>query len=236
MKKKGNFILVVYGMMCLLCLTSCEQPEGGAFINTNEQAGFLSTTGNSDTVFEEVFSEKKPEFYRHFDATLSKEEVLAEFDLETQDFISISDKMSNSRWFYKVLTFTGTKARSGTKGNVSVSVTFDSDKGVLKDRNIELKETNDDRKGGWDIYLFSVGFSEDSLKWVEAQKASISLKGTDEWFLEYFEVSALAIDQNISATGRTKIVSEPELWLDNTCKNCWDTYYTNIVGTGRLIF
>jgi len=217
------------------CSTSCEQPDGENFINTNDQSSFVSNTGNSDVLFEEFTTQKTPILQMHFDAKLGKEDVLQEFDLATQDFISSYQKSNGSKWFYKVLTFTGTKSRNSTKGNVLASVFFNTDKGIYKDEYISLMNT-DDRKGGWDLYLFSAAVLSDPITWIEVKNASVSLQGKDEWFLKYFEVYIFGFDQNVPTQGNSRIVSEPYSWLDNTCELCWDTFYTQNIGVGRMIF
>ena len=171
----------------------------------------------------------------HFDANLSKTEVLKRFNQESKNYIQSHHKAS-TQWFYEILTLTGTQDKNGTDGKVRASVYFNTSRGAHEHENVRLANPGDDREGGWDVYLLDTAFPNYAVDWVEAESASISLKGKDGWFLKDFEVLAFYFHQNVPATNSTRILSSPNVWLDNHCKKCWDTYFTGNVGTDRLNF
>ena len=95
-------------------------------------------------------------------------------------------------------------------------------------------EGEDRQNDSWDFYYF--GTHIPSMNWVEAKNASLALQGTDGWYIKWFDVRVYSWHQHSSATGSTRILSDPEQWLDNTTSSGWDFYHSNSTGYGRLNF
>ncbi|GAA4273284.1 hypothetical protein U6A24_20225 [Aquimarina gracilis] len=241
MKKGGNFIGVVGVASFMFCIASCEQPDGGTdFINTNEQAGFMSTTGNSNQILENKFEAQLPLLHMKLNGDLSEEEAAARFDEVVAEYMKNnekSDKAVSTEWYYRIATLTGTQAGNGTDGNVRASVYFYTDKGAHNAKNIVLDYPDIDERelGKWDYYLFKTAFPNQAVSWVKVGASNIQLQGTDAWFVKQFHTYMVTSDQTVPASGTTNIYTFPNVWLDNNCADCWDTYQRR-GGYGKLEF
>ncbi len=96
---------------CTLAITSCEKSEVETELTTVEQEGFMSTTGNIDSVTKEDGSEMiQPLFKMHFGPEVSKEKAEAIFDQKAADFLNTyksQHKGVSTEWVYKIETYTG---------------------------------------------------------------------------------------------------------------------------------
>ncbi len=240
MKRWGNFKKMVWIGVCTLLVVSCEQPDGEAeFINTNEQAGFMSTTGNSDEYIEDKIGSEVPLLHKRLDGYLSEKEASAQFDIAVVEYMSKNQKQEkavSTEWYFRIATYTGTQSDNGTDGEVRAGVYFKTDKGTYNLQNIVLNNPGDDHEiGKWDYYLFKASMPGQAVSSVEIKSTNIKLKGTDGWFVKQFHTYMVASDQTVPATGATNIYTFPDVWLDNTCANCWDTYRKR-GGYGKLKF
>lgn len=242
MKKRGNFMLCIGIVACVLCTTSCEQPDGETeFINTNDKEGFKSTTGNSDRFIEDEDTKtEKPVLHLQFDEQLSEEDRQARFDKAVALYVSGEDVQSkgvSTEWYYRIATYTGTQSGNGTDAMIRAAVHFKTDKGYKYVNNIKLDNLDDDHEmGKWDYYLFKTSFPGQAVSWVQIKSSEIRLLGTDGWFLKQFHTYMVASDQTVPASGSTNIYSFPNVWLDNTCMRCWDTYEVSASYSGKLFF
>ncbi|WP_109436279.1 hypothetical protein [Aquimarina sp. AU119] len=241
MKKLGGFKKMVWISLGVLLIVSCEQPDGVTeFINTNDQAGFMSTTGNSDKIIDEAELETiSPLLHMSFDGDVSEEQASTKFNEAVAVYLTNNksdNKGSGTELLYRIWNYTGTKKDNDTDGKVKAHVGFNTNKGEYYDINVILDNEGDDREGGWDYYLIKTNLPKEDVAWVELRNAFIQLQGQDGWYLKRYYLIILDSDQVQFAVGASDIVSEAEVWLDNTCDLCWDTFSTGIIGEGRLNF
>ncbi len=240
MKKGGNFMRAMWGAMFIACVVSCEQPDREAdFINTNEHGGFMSRTGNSDEIIEDQKETEIPLLHIRLNGDLSEKEATAKFDRVVAEYMRKSNKPIkgvSTEWYYRIATYTGTQSGNGTDGNVRAGAYFKTNKGILNIQNIILNNPGDDHETGkWDYYLFKASFPGQAVNWVKIIASKIQLQGTDGWFVKEFHTYMVTEDQTIPASGNTNIYTFPNVWLDNTCANCWDSYQKR-GGYGKLEF
>lgn len=229
-------------MALALGMVSCEKAETETELplEKSQEEGFNIKTGNNDSEIESTSEVLSPLLHKRYDASLSKEETAALFDIEVSKFIKEnghSDKPS-SYFYFLAATKTGTISHSQTDGVVKGRFNFLTDKGQVQTSWKTLNLEGDDRENGaWDYYYIGSGHV-DSVNWVECQKASLALKGTDGWYLEFFNIYVRASNQapGSGATGGSYIFSVAQTWLDNTTSGGWDYYHTGNVGFGTLNF
>ncbi len=238
-KIKASLVLV----LCMLFLMSCEKSEvSPEVVNVQEQEGFMSTTGQSDTVLESnALDGQKPLLHMHFDGDLSKSEAIARFDEAVAEYKrnNINQvKSVNSQWIFKIQTFTGTEQNNQTDGTVKAAVYFETNINAAWHTDFNLDNPGNDREGGWDFYLFGLRYTGgQTVSWVEVKSATIQLQGMDGWYLRGFDVIVHPWDQDDRpATGRSIIVTNPDVWLDNESDSAWDLYGTYYTGRERLTF
>ncbi len=242
MKNLRMYAIIAVGMMCI---TSCEKPEENQIISKTQEEGFMSTTGNSETILmnndpSTKMIESTQLLHMHFDKELSKEEATAKFNKKVTEFMktyqSANEKGVSTEWFYRVDTYTGYQNANGTDGTVRVLTWFYTDRGYVGTSYEYLDNSGDDREGGWDFYLLSAEYPGKAVSWVEAYEARLELQGTDGWFVKQFDIEMWYHLQNVPATGYTTIQSDPNVWLDNSTSSGWDHYNTGAIGTGRVSF
>ncbi len=242
MIKLGNFTKIIGAVACVLLITSCEQPDGEAeFINTNDEEAFASTTGKSNTLKEDTQEAVKPLLHMRFDGNLSKKEITARFDEEVVAYLAkhrTQNKGLSTEWYYRVATLTGSQSGNNTDGNVRASAYFYTDKGAHFVKNIALEYPSIDERelGQWDYYLFKTSLPGQAVSWVKINHSNIQLQGTDDWFVKEFHIYTVLEDQTVPATGETHIYTFPNVWLANSCGNCWDSYQKRGGGVGTLNF
>lgn len=227
----------------VLFITSCEKSEGTMeteLIVAQQEEGFKSETGNTDTALKIDPNASQPILKMHFDTTISKEEAIHSFDEAANEFISkqpIQNKAFSTEWYYKVWTYTGNQSNNGTDGDAGTYVRFNTSAGGYTAPFNRMDNIGDDREGGWDAYLFKASFPGKAITWVEINYATLYLEGTDGWFVTDFVVQINAENQTLPATGASSLWCKPNVWLDNSCSNsCWDSYFCNKNNTGRLNF
>ncbi|WP_299432779.1 hypothetical protein [uncultured Aquimarina sp.] len=244
MKNQINIKKYLLITLCSMFIASCENSEINSEIsNISEKEGFISTTGQSDSVLEENISEaKKPVLHMHYDDDLTEEEVHAKFDVAIAAYkrenINQNEKSTNV-WMYRIATYTGTGTNNQTDGGVRADVYFGSDKlnGGLTKESVKLDNPGDDREGGWDIYLFEASTAGRPIKWVQIMASTLKLKGTDGWFVKQFNVFVSPWDQVISGTtGQAKSITQPNIWLDNETSDGWDVYHSNNKDENKKLF
>ncbi|MBG6133100.1 hypothetical protein IWQ47_004566 [Aquimarina sp. EL_43] len=217
---------------CILMTASCEKSTVDAeAINANEKEGFMSTTGNINTIIDDTQPIIKPIMHMKFGADVSKDEASIKFDEAIAKYHSKRGPILSGRitkWYYKVTTITGTYEDSGsnhcgTNGSVRLDVSFLTDLGIITKHNIVLDNPGNDREeGSWDIYYLELDLPNPlTIDWIEVDSALIRLKGTDGWFLKEIAI--------VSTSGEdyTGLSSQPKLWLDSSANNLWDSFDTN---------
>ncbi len=230
--------IVKGGLMALvLVMASCEKSETDTPlpIERGQEEGFNSTTGNNDSEIDANSEVLSPLLHKRYDASLSKKEAEALFSVAVSKFEKENGYASKTSGFinFEVSTTTSNLAHSQTDGNVWARVNFLTDKGHKHLPWFRLNNEGDDRENGsWDFYYFGTHVS--SISWLEAENAVVALQGTDGWHIRYFDVRVISWNQSSSASGSTRIYSNPEIWLDNSTASGWDYYNTGNVGYGRL--
>lgn len=238
---KNINVLTTLAMVVVWALfaVSCEKSETETDLpkEDSQDEGFNSHTGHNDSIMDVTSKTLSPLLHLRYDASLSKEEAEASFDMAVAKFIKENGhaEKTSSYFTFRVWTRTGNLSHSQTDGNVWARFNFLTDKGPKHLPWVRLNNEGDDRENGaWDFYYF--GSHASSINWLETKSATLALQGTDGWYVKYFDVRVYSWDQYVSATGSTRILSDPETWLDNATSGGWDYYYTGYVGTGRLNF
>lgn len=240
---KTTMKILTSGLMLLaLVMVSCqkEETENDRFIEKTQEEEFMSKTGNSDSEIETTSEVLTPLLHKRYDASLSKEEAAALFDIEVSKFKKENghDDKPSTYFYFIAATKTGTLSHSQTDGVVKGRFNFLTDKGQVETSWKTLNLEGDDRENGaWDYYYIASGHI-DSVNWVECKNASLALKGTDGWYLEFFNVYVRPSNQapGSGATGGSFIFSVAQTWLDNTTSGGWDYYHTGNVGFGTINF
>lgn len=222
-----------------LAIMSCEKSEYDPSVHDNEpqEEGFTSETNNSDSEIEISSEILTPLLHKRYDASLSKNEASALFHAEVAKFEKENGHSNRSASYIKfeVWTRTSNYAHSQTDGNVWARFNFLTDQGSKNLPWARLNNAGDDRQNGaWDFYYFGAHVS--SINWFEAKSSTVALQGTDGWHIKYFDIRVWGHKQYSSATGNSRVLSNPEIWLDNSTSTGWDYYYTGYVGTGRTTF
>ncbi|GAA4276122.1 hypothetical protein [Aquimarina mytili] len=238
MKKRGNFGVFFGVVLCLLLITSCEQPDGEAeFINTNDKKDFVQ-----DDIFieENEFELTKPVLRLSYDPNLTEEEASTRFNeaiVAYKQKNATQNKGLSTEWFFRIATLTGAQSNNDTDGQVRASVYFNTDKGSHASKNIILDYPSIDERelGQWDYYLFKTFLPGEAVKWVQISSSAIRLQGTDEWFVKQFHTYMVAQDQTAPANGATNIYTFPNIFLYSPCATCWDSYQKR-GGYGKLKF
>lgn len=227
-------------MVLALVMASCEKSETETElpIEKSQEEGFISKTGNSDSEIETTNEFLSPLLHKRYDASLSKEEAVALFHEAVSKFKKENERTNRtgtaSYFYFEVWTRTSNYAHSQTDGSVWARFNFLTDKGHKHLPWARLNNEGDDRENGsWDFYYF--GTHASSISWLEAESTQVALRGTDGWHVKYFDIRVWSHKQS-SATGNSRVLSNPEIWLDNTTSTGWDYYYTGNVGTGRMNF
>ena len=239
MKNTRIFRPMAFLLVCTFFNISCEktQTETDLPLGENQVEAFNSKTGNNDSAIEagsEVFS---PLLHIRYDASLNKEEASALFNKAVSKYMKENGQANKtaSYFYFEVWTRTSNYAHSQTDGSVWARFNFLTDQGIKNLPWAKLNNEGDDRQNGaWDFYYF--GTHASSINWLEAKSTQVALRGTDGWHVKYFDIRVWASKQFSSATGNSRVLSNPETWLDNTTATGWDYYYTGNVGTGRMNF
>lgn len=239
MRKISNFRTLAFLFVCTFFATSCEKTETETDlpIEDRQEEGFTSKTGNNDSEIDATSETLSPLLHKRYDASLSQEEAQALFNTEVSKFIKETGHTNRaaSYFYFEVWTRTSNYAHSQTDGSVWARFYFLTDQGSKNLPWTRLNNEGDDRENGsWDFYYF--GTHASSISWLEAKSAQVALRGTDGWHVKYFDIRVWASKQFSSATGNTRAISNPEIWLDNNTSTGWDYYYTGNVGTGRTTF
>ena len=242
MKNQNNFKMSVLAFSYALLIVSCDKTEAEIELpkTDTQEEGFMSKTGNSDAAPEDTSEMLSPLFHEHFDGAMSKEEVAANFDEAVSKYMKENPNVSKSstEWYYQVQTYTGTQTHNDTDANVWGRVDFVTDRGHRHLAYVELDKGlfYNSREGGWDTYFFRSTTQNPSINWLEAERATLALQGTDGWYVKYFDIHVHSADQSAAASGSTHVYSDPEQWLDNASSSGWDYYSTGTVGNGRMNF
>ncbi len=222
-----------------LIMSSCEKNETEIESQFEEglEEGFKSATKNSDSEIESTTGTLSPLLHVRYDASLSRKEAETAFALEISRYEKENSNSSRTSSYlrFQVSTKTGNYAYSQTDGNVWGRFNFLTDQGYKVLPWVRMDNDGVDRQNdSWDFYYFGTHIS--SMNWVEAGSATLALQGTDGWYVKWFDVRVYSWHQYSSATGSTRILSDPEQWLDNTTSSGWDYYYSGNTGYGRLNF
>ncbi len=239
MKNTNIFRTTAFLLVCTFFAISCEKTETEIDLPKEESKGegFYSKTGNNDSEIDATSEVLSPLIHKRYDASLSKEEAQALFQTAVSKFIKETGHTNRtaSYFYFEVWTKTSNYAHSQTDGSVWARFNFMTDKGSKNLPWARLNNEGDDRENGsWDFYYF--GAHASSINWLEAESAQVALRGTDGWHVKYFDIRVWAYKQFSSATGNSRVLSNPETWLDNNTSTGWDYYYTGNVGTGRMNF
>lgn len=222
-----------------LLMVSCqkEETENDLIIEKSVEEGFISKTGDNDSEIDATAEILSPLLHKRYDASLSQEEAQVLFKTEITKFLQDTGRTSRtaSFFYFEVWTKTSSHAHSQSNGNVWARFNFMTDKGSKNLPWARLNnEGNDRENGSWDFYYF--GAHASSINWLEAKSAKVALQGTDGWHIKYFDIRVWSHKQFSSAIGNSRVLSNPEIWLDNNTSTGWDFYYTGNVGTGRMTF
>lgn len=237
---KTTVKFITRGIIVLaLVMTSCqkEEPQNELFIENTQEEGFVSKTGNNDSEIEATSEVLTPLLHRSYDASMSKEEAAALFHADVAKFEKENGKTNRPGKYIKfeVWTLTSSLSHSQTDANVWARANFLTDKGSKNVPWFRLNnEGNDRENGAWDFYYF--GTHTSSINWFEAKSATVALQGTDGWHIKYFDIRVWGSKQYSSASGNSRVLSNPESWLDNNTSSGWDYHNTGYVGTGRTTF
>lgn len=239
MKTLNNLKKYLMLIALALFIGSCEKSELNVETPVLQQEeGFKSLTGNSDSKLQNL-SDEKPIFYMKYKGNLTEEEANARFAIDEQAFMKEykkNNKGVSTEWFYRIVTHTGTQTNNDTDANVWGRVQFKTNKGNRNAGWKELDNFGDDReKGDWDYYVFRTSYPGQAVSWVEVDRACLALQGKDGWFVTHFYAQVYPSIQSISSTGYSRIISTPNVWLDNSTSSGWD-YYCNGNDVGRLNF
>ena len=231
--------ILTSGLIALaLVMVSCQKEEYEPTLNYEnpQEEGFVSKTDNSDSEIEISSEALTPLLHKQYDASLSRDEASALFDAEISKLNKENELANKASYFYfQIETRTSNYAHSQTDANVWARANFMTDKGPKNLPWFPLNNAGDDRQNGaWDFYYFGTHVS--SISWLEAKSATVALQGTDGWHVKYFDLRVYSWKQFANATGNTRAISNPEIWLDNVTSTGWDYYYTGNVGTGRTTF
>ncbi|MRI01453.1 hypothetical protein GH721_12995 [Kriegella sp. EG-1] len=224
-------------LIMVLLMTSCQKEENKINIDDSLEEGFTSKTGNNDSELNNTQEFLIPLLHRQYNSSLSKEEATSKFNEAITKFEKENGNANKSAsyFYFDVQTRTSNYNHSQTDGSVWARFNFVTDKGNLNLPWTRLNnEGNDRENGAWDFYHFRTHVS--SINWLEAKSATLALRGTDGWHVKYFDTRVYSWDQFSSATGNTRAISNPEIWLDNNTSTGWDYYNTGNVGTGRTTF
>lgn len=250
-----NTLKVKFALFSLLAtiavsvlMTSCEQAEiiqnTDVIETANDLEGFKSTTDNADSPQPLADVEiTVPVLHHRFKGNMSKEEVEAQWEKMVADYTStlekheLDDRGVSTEWFYSIYTRTGTQSNNGTDDDVYAYVNFLTDKGYRTQGGYLDNFWSDDREeGDWDAYLIRTYMPGEAVSWVQARWGQLSLRGTDGWFVTDFNVYVNTNKQTVPATGYSYMFADPNVWLDNSSSSGWDSYYTGVIGFGRLNF
>jgi len=241
MKTLKNLRTIMLITALAVGFTSCQKSELNeteSTENINQEEGFRSVTGNSDSEVEEI-SKEKPIYHVTYKGNLTSEEAEARFEKDAAKFMAEYKKSHrgvSTEWFYRIATRTGTQTHNDTDADVYGRVTFQTDKGFRNPGWVELDNFGNDReRGDWDFYIFRATYPGQAVSWVEAECAQLALRGTDGWFVTRFYAQVYTSIQTLPSTGYSRIISSPNVWLDNASSSGWD-YYTNCSDIGRLNF
>lgn len=233
MRKLFRVSLLVFASMFFL--VSCEKDDSFA-----QEEGLKSTTGDQEIpIAVSQPSEAELVFHKHYDGSLTAAEADAKWNEDKAKFeITSNLKDYSTEWFYDVRTNTGTQTGNGTDDIVKVLVYFTCNLSAnLYYSNWNSIGASDPYfEGGWDYFLVRDYIYDESVQWVELKEAILIFIGTDEWYVKDFQVRLEPGDQTVSATGYSEIISEPEIWFDNSSFLGMDLYPTGSIGTGRLSF
>lgn len=228
-------------------LTSCEKTDDIVKEDSIvKEEGNMSTTNNDTKIFidenEEVL---EPVMHMRFSDNLTKKEANAKWDIEVDKYITkyklenpqLAERGVSTELFFRVRTKTGSQTDNDTDATVRSRLNFASNIGNLTTGWIGLDNFGDDReKGDLDYYLFKVKINNSSISWARARYAQLALQGTDGWFPKWFDILIYDHDQSVPASGDSYIISNPNVWLDNSKSSDWDYYYTGIIGYGTTYF
>ncbi|WP_109302075.1 hypothetical protein [Aquimarina sp. AU474] len=238
MKKRSDFKKLTVLILCFLGMISCEESESDAqIVEAIDLEGFMSTTGNSNTTFtvEDPSKATHPIIHMSFGADVSKEEASIKFDEAIAKYHSKNNNENKGPvfsgptkpWYYRVITITGKyqdtgSNHCGTDGSVRLDVAFNTDAGEIVKHNMKLDNPGNDREeGAWDYYYLGLNLPYD-INWIEVHAALLRLKGTDGWFVK--EINLRSTEED--AENYTVLTSRPQLWLDSSEGNLWDSFHT----------
>ncbi|MEW7291982.1 hypothetical protein [Aquimarina sp. 2304DJ70-9] len=232
----------ILAMSLVVVFIACEKSEE---VFTKESIEFTNEEIQSETdTHDHVVSNKEVKvgsvLHMRFDKNLSEEEAELTWNSAVKDYLIKNPNLSkgvSTEAYYQVVTKTGSQVTNGTDALVQASADFNHSGGSFHTDYITLNNPGDDREEGQkDFYLIRIYFPNITISWIEVEHAHIRLQGTDGWVVSSFKTKLLPEHQTVPATGVSKVVTYPEIWLTNANAGDWDYYYTGVIGTGRLNF
>ena len=219
-------------------MTSCQKEDTIVDQTGTVEEGNLSTTNNIEQLEIDETTAEKPVFHKSFSSDLTKEEAKAEWTKAVDEYIKalpkeeVEERSHCSGFYMSVQTLTGSQLYAGTDGSVSTKIYLKSSKGDIQTKWYSLNNPGDDReRGDWDFYLVRYDNSS-SLNWFGIESTKLALKGTDGWYVKYFDVY---IQKPSGTTGYSNLISDPLTWLDSSQSYLWD-YYTNAYKGKGIIY
>ncbi len=236
---KTSILIMILGVVFVACEKSEDVIPEEAIEFNNE--GAQSEVDNHDHLVSTKDAQVGSVLHMSFDKNLSDDEAERAWDSAVKNYLIKNpnqNKGVSTEAYYQVVTKTGSQATNGTDALVQASADFNHSGGSFHTDYITLNNPGDDREEGQkDFYLIRIYFPNITISWIEVEHAHIRLQGTDGWVVNSFKTKILPEHQTVPATGVSKVVTYPEIWLTGDNATDWDYYTTPVVlSPGRLNF
>ena len=167
------------------------------------------------------------------DENMSQEMIgkLADEQLAKYKTENLTRRGASTEWYFTVETFTGYQTDNATNGKKMAQVRFRTDKGDVISQWLDISAGH----SGTSISWFRTYFPREAVAWVQIQTAEFALRGTDDWFLRSFKVSADRLHQNVHASGKADLNKSIDKWFYNDSPSAWDRFKTGY-GSGTMYF
>lgn len=180
--------------------------------------------------------------HNSYDGSLTAEEVskLWREDLKSFHKNNVSLKSTTSSFQYEIMTRTGTGTDSNTDEKVMCATLFET--GTYRGRiTCKLDNPGNDReRGNWDVYAInSANYGNiTNFDWLELTQIHLHMFGNDGWFVTDFRATVYGSLQNPIASGTSRIVTTPNVWLDNNSSiaSVSNTFVSEYYEVGRAAY
>ncbi len=211
MKKCSMFLSAI----CVLGvgLMSCEKEQDTLVVDNQSSEEWVPE--------DEVASvPSKVLFHKHYDETLSKEEVQAQWNMDYKTWVSKHNKgqkakgadslaPSTTSWNYSIGLRTVGSAGGSTDGAVRSRTFYRTLAGTIESDLTLLDNPDEDEfEGGWDYFVASVDLDSINVDYVEVEKARVFLWGTDDWVLTGVSLEVSPDLQTLPASGTSNFLND----------------------------